>query len=73
MKVYESHKKKIVAPLITNAKLLQGGEAEIDRMIERFNANVDFYSNNIEDVEINLDNNIDREMREFIDRRETVL
>lgn len=42
-------------------------------MIERFNANVDFYSNNIEDVEINLDNNIDREMREFIDRRETVL
>lgn len=73
MKIYESNKKKIVAPLITNAKLLQGGEAEIDRMIERFNANVDFYSNNIEDVEINLDNNIDREMREFIDRRETVL
>jgi hypothetical protein len=73
LKVYESNKKKIVAPLITNAKLLQGGEAEIDRMIERFNANVDFYSNNIEDVEINLDNNIDREMREFIDRRDTVL
>ncbi len=73
MKIYESNKKKIVAPLITNAKLLQGGEAEIDRMIERFNANVDFYSNNIEDVEINLDNNIDREMREFIDRRDTVL
>jgi hypothetical protein len=73
LKIYESNKKKIVAPLITNAKLLQGGEAEIDRMIERFNANVDFYSNNIEDVEINLDNNIDREMREFIDRRDTVL
>lgn len=50
MKVYETNKKKIVSPLITNAKLLQGGEAEIDRMIERYNANVDFYSNNIEDV-----------------------
>ncbi len=49
-KVYENNKKKIVSPLITNAKLLQGGEAEIDRMIERYNANVDFYSNNIEDV-----------------------
>ena len=33
MKVYESNKKKIISPLITNAKLLQGGEAEIDRMI----------------------------------------
>jgi hypothetical protein len=50
LRVFESNKRKIVAPLKTNAKLLQGGEAEIDRMIERFNANVDFYSNNIEDV-----------------------
>lgn len=62
-----------MAPLITNAKLLQGGVAEIDRLIERYNANPDFYNNNIEDVHVDLDNNIDRDMREFIDRRQTVL
>lgn len=71
--VFRMQREKIVAPLITNAKLLQGGVAEIDRLIERYNANPDFYNNNIEDVHVDLDNNIDRDMRGFIDRRQTVL
>jgi hypothetical protein len=47
MKVFQQQRSKIVKPLITNSKLLQGGEAGIDRLIERFNANCDFYGNNI--------------------------
>lgn len=73
LQVFRTQRERIVAPLITNAKLLQGGVAEIDRLIERYNANPDFYNNNIEDVHVDLDNNIDRDMREFIDRRQTVL
>ena len=73
LQVFRTQRERIVAPLITNAKLLQGGEAEIDRLIERYNANPDFYSNNIEDVHVDLDHNIDRDMRGFIDRRRTVL
>lgn len=73
LQVFRSQRERIVAPLITNAKLLQGGVAEIDRLIERYNANPDFYNNNIEDVHVDLDNNIDRDMRGFIDRRQTVL
>lgn len=60
-------------PLIINSKLLQGGEAGIDRLIERFNANCDFYSNNLDDVSIDVDKSVDREMREFLDRRQAAL
>jgi hypothetical protein len=73
LRLFKTQRERIVAPLKTNAKLLQGGEAEIDRLIERYNANPDFYNNNIEDVHVNLDTNIDRDMRGFIDRRQSVL
>ncbi len=73
MKVFQQQRSKIVKPLITNSKLLQGGEAAIDRLIERFNANSDFYGNNIEDVTVDVGKSVDREMREFIDRRQSVL
>lgn len=72
LKVFQQQRGKLVRPLITNSKLLQGGEAGIDRLIERFNANCDFYGNNIEDVSVDVAS-IDREMREFIDRRQAVL
>lgn len=73
LRVFHQQRGKLVSPLITNSKLLQGGEAGMDRLIERYNANCDFYGNNIEDVNVDIASNVDREMREFIDRRQAVL
>lgn len=73
LKVFQQQRSKLVRPKITNSKLLQGGEEGIDRLIERFNANCDFYGNNIEDVNVDIAATVDRDMREFMDRRQAVL
>jgi hypothetical protein len=73
LRVFQQQRSKLVRPLQTNSKLLQGGEEGMDRLIERFNANCDFYGNNIEDVTVDVATSVDREMREFIDRRQAVL
>jgi hypothetical protein len=63
----------MVKPLQTNSKLMASEEALIDNLINRYNINCQFYENDIEDVKIDVERVVDREMKEFIDRRRNLL
>ncbi len=53
-------KEKLTKPQITNSKLLKSEEALIDRLINRYTINSQYYNNQLADVKIDMENVIDR-------------